>query len=191
MNTGEDRPSHAPRGGLTREQLEPLVAAGATLKEIAEAVDRSQSTVQHWMRKLGLQLQGARRNLPTFREAEARGLGTVKAHCRTHGHTEFVRRPDGGWRCRSCRSKQVSDARRRSKLRLVEWAGGRCVLCGYDRCVAALEFHHLDPEAKRFPISRMGRTCSFDKLVEEARKCVLLCSNCHAEVEAGFASLDS
>ena len=46
---------YAPRGGLTREQLEPLVESGATLKEMAEALERSQSTVRHWMKKHGLE----------------------------------------------------------------------------------------------------------------------------------------
>jgi len=71
---------------------------------------------------------------------------------------------------------------------LVEEAGGRCRLCGYDRHVAALEFHHLDPNAKEFGLAQRGAH-RIDKLRAEVRKCVLLCSNCHAEVEAGFVKL--
>lgn len=71
---------------------------------------------------------------------------------------------------------------------LVAEAGGRCAICGYDRHVAALEFHHLDPNAKEFGLAQRGAH-SIDRLRDEIGKCVLLCSNCHAEVEAGFVEL--
>jgi hypothetical protein len=73
---------------------------------------------------------------------------------------------------------------------LVAEAGGSCVLCGYSRCLAALEFHHLDPAAKRFSLAGRGVTRSLARAREEARKCVLLCANCHAEVEAGVRTLE-
>ncbi len=67
--------------------------------------------------------------------------------------------------------------------------GGACRCCGYDRCVSALAFHHLDPRTKRFQIGGRGLARSLDALREEAAKCVLLCANCHAEVEAGIREL--
>ncbi len=68
-------------------------------------------------------------------------------------------------------------------------AGGRCAICGYDRYLGALQFHHLDPNEKRIGLSRAGVTLAIDVLRVEAEKCVLLCSNCHAEVEAGLTAL--
>lgn len=72
---------------------------------------------------------------------------------------------------------------------LVDEAGGRCSLCGYDRCVGALVFHHLDPAAKAFGLSARGLTRPLAELRREARKCVLLSANCHAEVESGLTAL--
>lgn len=69
-------------------------------------------------------------------------------------------------------------------------AGGRCVICGYDRHIGALHFHHLDPDQKSFSIAHGGITRSLARAREEVKKCVLLCANCHAEVEAGYATLD-
>jgi hypothetical protein len=69
----------------------------------------------------------------------------------------------------------------------VREAGGCCILCGYDRHVGALEFHHLDASQKRMSVSRDGVALSLRAAREEAAKCVLLCSNCHAEVEGGVA----
>jgi hypothetical protein len=72
---------------------------------------------------------------------------------------------------------------------LVSAAGGCCVLCGYARSPAALQFHHLDPIQKEFAISTNGVTRALAKARVEAEKCVLLCATCHAEVEAGVATL--
>ncbi len=68
-------------------------------------------------------------------------------------------------------------------------AGGRCQICGYDRYIGALQFHHLDPSEKSFTFGRRGLSMSVERFREEARKCVLLCANCHAEVEGGIASV--
>ena len=89
-----------------------------------------------------------------------------------------------------CRAEAVARRRRKVKRILVAEAGGRCALCGYDRCHAALELHHLDPASKSFGIAGKGFTRSIDQLRAEASKCILLCANCHAEVEVGFASVE-
>jgi hypothetical protein len=75
------------------------------------------------------------------------------------------------------------------KETLVAEAGGACQMCGYDKYVGALHFHHLDPHTKRFAVSRAGATRALQTMREEAQKCVLLCANCHAEVEAGLVLL--
>jgi hypothetical protein len=95
----------------------------------------------------------------------------------------------GVYRCVRCRTENVSKRRRRIKATLVREAGGRCALCGYDRFVGALQFHHLEPEQKSFSVSGDGLTRSLERARAEASKCALLCSNCHAEVEAGLVSL--
>lgn len=179
------RERYAPRGGFTKEQLVPLVDEGLTLAEMARRLDRNVSTVRHWLKKYGLLPEERKRRRPAFERAEREGLARVEAECRRHGLVEFVRRPDGGWRCGRCRSEAVSNWRRRVQERLVEAAGGRCVLCGYDHYLGALQFHHRDPAQKQFMISRNGATRSFDEARHEADKCVLLCANCHAEVEGG------
>jgi Homeodomain-like domain-containing protein len=183
------RDKYAPRGGLTQEQLEPLVEAGLSGTNIADQLGVSVSTVRHWLRRYGLNTAGFRRNREIFERATVAGLTRTMAQCSRHGPTTFAVRPDAGWRCLECRAQDVVNYRRRAKLRLVSEAGGRCRLCGYDRYQGALQFHHLDPSTKGFPLSRSGITRAFEELRLEASKCVLLCANCHAEVEAGFSSL--
>lgn len=83
----------------------------------------------------------------------------------------------------------VSKRRKRLMDMAREYKGECCQLCGYDRCTRALEFHHIEPEKKSFSISGEGHTRSWDNLKEELDKCILLCSNCHREVEDGFVIL--
>ena len=70
------------------------------------------------------------------------------------------------------------------KNKLLAHIGGKCVRCGYDRCLRALTFHHRDPAAKAFALD--ARNCSnrsHEVLTAEAAKCDFLCANCHAEIE--------
>lgn len=183
------RSAHAARGALTREQLRPLVATGMTHRAIAEAVDRSVATVRYWLSVHGLET-ARRLRRDEVEAALAAGDGTVVRRCRHHGETEFALvGPEKRPRCKKCRSAAVARKRRRLKRLLVHERGGSCALCGYDRCLAALQFHHLDPDTKAFGIAHRGFTRSLAAAREEAAKCVLLCSNCHAEVEVGAASL--
>ena len=89
------------------------------------------------------------------------------------------------------RKQQLSNAvkkrRKVIKHRAIEYKGGKCGICGYDKCESALEFHHVDPSSKLFGIGS-GDTRSWEIVKAELDKCVLLCSNCHKEVEAGMVS---
>jgi 5-methylcytosine-specific restriction endonuclease McrA len=70
-----------------------------------------------------------------------------------------------------------------------EYGGGKCMICGYTRCSAALDFHHIDSRTKEFGLSVKGLTRSWEKMKEELDKCVLICANCHREVHAGMTQL--
>jgi hypothetical protein len=77
--------------------------------------------------------------------------------------------------------------RRHQKLKrlLVDEAGGCCAVCGYARCIINLHFHHVDPASESFSMS-MARGKSAAAYRAEAEKCVLVCANCHGEIEAGL-----
>lgn len=121
--------------------------------------------------------------------ARAAGEKHITRECRRRGQTVFVLEGRGYYRCTDCRKDAVSRWRRRAKQRLIEAAGGECAICGYHRYQGALHFHHVDPDEKDFGLAMRGLTRPFDALMREAEKCVLLCGNCHAEVEAGLAAL--
>lgn len=102
-------------------------------------------------------------------------------YCKKHGLTEFVLRKDGIYRCKKCSVESVDKRRKQLRHEIVLYKGGKCEICGYDKCEAALEFHHLNPEEKEFQLS-CGNTYSIEKLKKEADKCILVCANCHREI---------
>jgi hypothetical protein len=179
--------SHAARGPIPREALETMLAEGLTIRAMADRLDRSYTSVRHWLARHGLATPRALRLAETA-EARSSGAETVEATCPVHGPTLFVRRGADGFRCRLCRSGAVDRRRKEVKRILVADAGGSCALCGYDRSMGGLHFHHRDPAEKAFALSARGMALSLAAARAEAAKCVLLCSNCHAEVEAGLAS---
>jgi hypothetical protein len=171
----------APKGAIERATLEGLVAAGLTLREIASRCDRSYTTVRYWVRTYGL---------GEAHEAGRRARAARRERmCARHGTLRFRRDGRGHYRCPSCSSEAVHRRRRRLKSMLVAELGGRCEICGYDRYLGALEFHHRDPTEKSFGVAGGGITRSLARLRDEVRKCALLCANCHAEVEGGVTAL--
>ena len=71
----------------------------------------------------------------------------------------------------------ASDRRRLRKREFIALRGAKCVDCGYDRCIQALDFHHRDPSTKHFDLGTFsgGR----DRAFAELEKCDLLCAVCH------------
>lgn len=90
---------------------------------------------------------------------------------------------------KKCTNKHnVAKRRRDLKTLAIEYKGGCCQQCGYNKCTAALQFHHLDPNEKEFGLSVGGVTRAWSKVKAELDKCVLLCANCHAETHAALAA---
>lgn len=81
------------------------------------------------------------------------------------------------------RNIKTLEARKLLKQELVTLAGGCCSRCGYNRSISALDFHHINNDKEGTIANLM--TFSPDKAREEARKCLLLCANCHREHHAG------
>jgi transposase len=185
------RAKYAARGGIGREQLEDLVNSGLSIAAIAEATSLSKATVRHWLTRYGLKTHGALGRRPRVKATQARaaGLERTTMECKHHGQTAFVLDCRGYYRCGRCRSAAVARRRRRVKELLVAEAGGACCVCGYDRNVRALHFHHLDPSSKRLEINARGAGIALERLQAEVQKCVLVCANCHAKVEAGLIEL--
>jgi len=180
---------HSNKGGIALDLLERLIAEGKSARQIARELERSPSTVNYWIQKHELEPPRHGGHQRRALEARARGETNFEAECRHHGLTMFYVAPNGHYTCKRCRTERVARWRREAKRKLIEAAGGCCVLCGYDGSPGALHFHHLDPSTKEFGLASKGHVRSLERLMAEAEKCVLLCANCHSEVERGEAEL--
>ena len=120
------------------------------------------------------------------------GLFIMTKKCEICG-TEFETKSNGASRkyCFECspsypkggrRAMTIKALRRAMKKEAIKRCGGKCSKCGYDKSIAALEFHHVNPEEKEFGLAANGNTHSWEDFWKEAQKCILLCSNCHAEL---------
>jgi len=114
---------------------------------------------------------------------KAKGRGEKRTYkCKTCGKVKTER-----WRnleCSSCRGKRRRDTNRQ---KAIEYKGGGCCICGYDKCYYSLDFHHLDSEEKEMQISRNWQR-SWKSLKAELDKCILVCRNCHGEIHAGITT---
>ena len=106
------------------------------------------------------------------------GCGRVYSYSKRCGHSRT-----------SCNSCIVNKRRPPLKRKAVELLGGKCSLCGYDRCDRSLGFHHRDPKKKDFGLGQ-NMTRSWSAIKKELKKCVLLCANCHGEVHSGLSKVD-
>lgn len=84
--------------------------------------------------------------------------------------------------------KRTIDRRKERKEILVKAFGGKCQCCGYDKCITALEFHHINPSLK--DISFHTTNHSWKKIINECKKCIMVCANCHREIHQGLQKID-
>lgn len=110
----------------------------------------------------------------------------MQANCPIHGTTRYSFNTDrGGHYCVRCYSAQRKRERRAEiKHKAIKYKGGSCAKCGYDADISALEFHHVDPSAKEFNISKHALGKPWKEVKQELNKCILLCANCHREVHS-------
>lgn len=85
--------------------------------------------------------------------------------------------------------KAVAKRRKKLKEMAIAYKGGKCCLCGYNKCKSAMDFHHIDDNNKKFGLSVRGLTRSWDKTKTELDKCILVCANCHREIHEGITQL--
>jgi hypothetical protein len=93
-------------------------------------------------------------------------------------------------KCKVCHNNKVLEGQRELKQKCVDYLGGKCNICGYDKYIGALDFHHVDPDEKEFSISGAKRLL-FENLKDELDKCILVCSNCHREIHGKIINIDN
>ena len=166
------------------EKIIELRKDGKTYKEICDELECAMSTVSYHckLHKLGgidVSLNDEDKEKLQILYDE---IGSLKKVAKLKGHAyetvrKYVVTKD---KISKTNSENVISWRKRKKRELIEYKGGKCEICGYDKCDRALQFHHKNPKEKDFQIS--GKSLSFKNLKNEVDKCILVCANCHCEI---------
>ena len=100
-----------------------------------------------------------------------------------YGHNKYK----VAFRCKKCANQNSIKQESLTKEKFVNYKGGQCTICGYSKCIGALEFHHLDPAEKEFTMAKMkNHKRKWEDCKKELDKCILVCGNCHPEIHAGL-----
>lgn len=185
-----------------KDDILKLREQGLTYNEIVNKLGCSKSTVSYYCRKNGVsrydnsfknidnlifKMQNYYNEGHSIREVAKEFNVTVyssKKNIVTRKKISFKNDNDR----KQSKVKGVIYWRQRAKLKLIEYKGGKCIICGYNKCIKALEFHHINPLDKDFTIS--GKTVSLDRMKKEVDKCILICSNCHCEIHDNMININ-
>ena len=86
--------------------------------------------------------------------------------------------------CKSCNSKRSMKREKDGKKQAVDHMGGCCSVCGYDKCIRAIDFHHLDSSKKSDDYNKRFKVWSFERQKKELENCIIVCANCHRELHS-------
>ncbi|MBM3234383.1 hypothetical protein FJZ19_04810 [Candidatus Pacearchaeota archaeon] len=142
--------------------LKEIYSARVYIDEIAKKYGRSRRAVQHKIKRLKLKRSPVR-----LKKAIKMSRKEIRDRCYNKNKKKIYER----------KRERI----RRYKRQLIEYLGGKCMHCGYNKCMAALEFHH-NKEGKESVIAIMIKDYSKQKALKEVNKCIILCANCHREL---------
>lgn len=156
---------------MEKEILINLLNQGLSTWDIAKATNTNQPNIRYWLNKY---------NLKTIRS-----INKITGHKRcpscnvSKSLDHFYKSKKSSSYCKECIIQHNRKKRLYVKQQIVNYLGGKCTRCGYDKCLAALDIHHLDPSSKNKNYA--GNRTNFKKIKNELDSCIILCANCHRE----------
>lgn len=164
------------------KELKEYVEAGLSTYKIAKKLNKGQSTIRYWLNKHNLKTE-SNSLLKNKTERVCPKCSTTKTF--EEFYTKRNTAGASGY-CKICTNLNTVERQRKFKINCVKYKGGECVYCTYNKCLSALEFHHLESNEKEFTISQLRLTKFEDKVKKELDKCILVCANCHREIHEGI-----
>lgn len=136
-----------------------------------------QPSVISYMKDQVLQLKNEGKSYREIEKITGMNRGTISYYCSN--------------KTREAKRVRRLTNRNKKKLQCLEYKGGKCMVCGFNKFPTALDFHHLDSETKEKNIAELfARNWSFEKMKQELDKCIILCSNCHRALHNNDLSLN-
>lgn len=168
---------------MKKEFLLEKLNQGLSLRQISFDTNKSLTSIRHWMKKYGIPSPNKPfKDLGKKDYGETRFCPRCEKNCSTSDFYNRRGKENSSVYCKKCTNLQTVERQRNFKKQMVDYKGGKCVKCGYDKCISALEFHHLNPNEKEFTLSHL-KNYRFDEIImNELDKCDLVCANCHREI---------
>jgi hypothetical protein len=173
---------------MNKTLLKQYIDSGYSSYKIANISNKGQTTIRYWLKKYNLFTKGNKRDTKIIN-------GDTHIKC---GNCDKFYSKDNFYKktknllnsyCKNCFNEYAKERWKARKRKAIEYKGGKCSSCGYNKCPDVLEFHHRDPKQKEFDWKKL-RQMSWDKVTNELDKCDLLCSNCHRERHYEIFSLN-
>ena len=170
---------------MVKKELEKLLNQGKSMNQISKETNKSLTTIRYWCKKYNLTSFHRQ-----FKFLEKKKIGSERKcpKCKKIlPSTQFYKRrgiENSSTYCKICTSKQTLERIHNLKKEMIKYKGNSCVICGYQKCMGALEFHHTNPKEKDFNLSRIKRYSFNENIKKELDKCVLVCANCHREIHS-------
>ena len=171
--------------------LKSFVDDNMSIRDIAKITSKSSTTIRYWLNKYNLKTEHKSFGNGYVAENSIEKLdGRPIQNCSQCGI--LLTEETGYWRnsrkiwlvnCRKCHNNYNSDRWKNNKKKAVEYKGGKCERCGYNKCIDALEFHHIDPSKKDKNFGSM-KLRKWEDQKNELDKCICVCANCHREIHS-------
>ena len=160
--------------------LKELIDKNLSIRKISEETGKSFTTIRYWIKKYEMRSNYSKYNAKEY------GTHRVCPRCKNSVDiSEFYQRrgkAGSSCYCKTCTKSETLERVRKFKSLIVEYKGGKCERCGYDKYQGALEFHHVDPTKKDFSMAHLNKYRFDDRIKFELDKCILVCANCHREI---------
>ena len=167
---------------ITEELLKDLLSQGFSSYEIGRQLGYTGAGIRYHMKKYDLFSSNQ-----SIQDKQKVPVVNGKKECKKCHNIlpieDFNVKPSGSLKsyCKKCNNEGRYSLLKRRKMEIIQKFGNKCSICGYNKNIAALEFHHIDPNEKEFHLGST-KTTNLDKLLLEMDKCILVCANCHREI---------
>jgi len=159
---------------MEKQQLIQQIELGLSTWGLSKYFNTTQPNIRYWLKKYNLKTQRSKNKAINHRQCLSCNLSKPQEEFYKRGKKYMSH-------CKTCYQKNYTDISRKNKQKAVDYLGGKCSKCGYNKCNAALDFHHKNSSEKEYGLSNLMKFTNFNKIKTELDKCVLLCANCHRE----------
>ena len=170
---------------MDRDFLVSCVKRGMTTKEISQESNKTPKTVRYWLKKYNLKAKNTTHNNGVRQKVDKDNQNCLCCGVKlTIENAHYRKKLDIYYSlCKECRAYEGFQQRFNFKTKAVDYKGGSCQKCGYNKDLTALEFHHLDPSQKEINPTKLYYK-PWELTKKELDKCVCLCANCHREIHS-------